>query len=128
MKKGVTVIELVVVIAIFLVMVTALTPFVRMARNRALAIKCADHLRNISLGLHRYAADHDDNFPKGLVELYPNYIDDEKAFDCPANKKIGTPASPDYDYTPGLSESSPPKETFESNNNNVNKVERNNNE
>ena len=108
--SGFTLVELAVVIAIFLVMIIALTPFVRMARERANAIKCADNLRKISLGLHLYAADHNDNFPAKLAELYPNYVDDEKAFDCPATKTPDVPAETDYAYTAGLTEASPPKD------------------
>ena len=108
--SGFTVIELAVVIAIFLVMIISLTPFVRMARERANAIKCADNLRKISLALHLYAADHNDSFPAKLAELYPNYVDDEKTFDCPATKAPDSPAETDYAYTAGLTEASGPKD------------------
>ena len=108
--SGFTLVELTVVIAIFLVMIVALTPFVRMARERANVIKCADNLRRISLGLHLYAADHNDNFPAKLTELYPNYVDDEKVFDCPSTKTPDVPAETDYAYTAGLTEASPAKD------------------
>ena len=109
-KRGFTLVELFVVIAIFLVMIIALTPFVRMARERAHAIKCADNLRKISLALHLYAAGHDDGFPARLADLYPNYVDDEKVFDCPATKTPDMPSETDYAYTSGLTEASPAKD------------------
>lgn len=109
-NKGVTIIELVVVVSVFLLIIGALTPFVNMARARSLRFHCANNLRKISLGLHAYAADHDDSFPTTLGALYPQYVDSEKAFDCPAAKNVGTKEKPDYKYTFGLTESAPPKE------------------
>ena len=109
-NKGVTIIELLVVAFVFLLIIGALTPFVNMARARSMRFYCADNLRKISLGLHAYAADHGDVFPATLGQLYPQYVDSEKVFDCPAQKIIGTKEKPDYKYVFGLTESSPPKE------------------
>jgi competence protein ComGC len=109
-NKGVTIIELVVVVCIFLLMVAILTPFVNMTKMRWYRIGCANNLRELSLGLHSYAADHNDTFPEKLGDLYPNYVTSEKVFDCPAIKNIGTKEAPDYEYTSGLSEIAPPKE------------------
>ncbi len=109
---GVTIIELLVVVCIFLLMVALLTPFVNMAKRRWQRMECANNLREISLALHSYAADHNDAFPARLGELYPNYVSRETAFDCPAIKNIGTVEAPDYEYAAGLTEMSPPKETI----------------
>ena len=103
--------ELLVVFCVFLLIIGALTPFVNMARSRSLRFYCADNLRNISLGLHAYAADHNDSFPTTLGQLYPQYVYNEKVFDCPASNGAGTKEKPDYRYVFGLTESSPPKET-----------------
>lgn len=105
--KGVTLIELLVVIGIFLVMFACLAPVVQMTKDRAERINCANNLMRISLGLHRYAQDHNDAFPTSLGEMSPNYVKDAQAFDCPASKVIGTPEKPDYNYAGGLRESSP---------------------
>ena len=102
--------ELAFVIAIFIIMVAALTPFVKMTREHASNIACADNLRQISLGLHMFAVDNKGAFPQSLRVLYPKYVKDEKAFDCPSSKSIGTPDKPDYEYIAGLTERSP-KET-----------------
>ncbi|MBN1525962.1 MAG: DUF1559 domain-containing protein [Candidatus Omnitrophica bacterium] len=83
-----------------------------MARSRSMRFHCVNNLRSISLGLHAYAADHKDNFPATLGELYPQYVDSEKYFDCPAARGIGTKVKPDYKYIAGLTESSPSKETI----------------
>lgn len=109
-NKGVTIIELVVVVCIFLLMVAILTPFVNMAKRRWQRIGCANNLRELSLGLHAYAADHNDAFPEKLGDLYPNYVSSDRVFDCPAIKNIGTKEAPDYEYYAGLSEEAPLKE------------------
>jgi type II secretory pathway pseudopilin PulG len=111
-NKGVTIKELLVVVSVFLLVIGALTPFVNMSRARSRRMDCANNLRKISLGLHAYAADHNDAFPATLGELYPIYVDSEKVFDCPAVKSIGVKEKPDYKYTFGLTEYSPPKEVI----------------
>lgn len=107
--KAFTIMELAVVVAIFVLMLIALAPFVHMAKMRKDRINCADNLMKISLGLHSYAAEHGGTFPATLGELYPNYISDEKACDCPASRSIGTRSKPDYIYTAGMTELSGPK-------------------
>ena len=109
-RNGVTIVELAVVVGTFLLMVAVLTPFVRMAKNRANRITCENNLMRLSLGLHAYAANHNGSFPASLGELYPKYVDSEKVFDCPATKNIGTKDKPEYVYTTGRTELSPPKE------------------
>lgn len=111
-NKGVTIIELIAVVSIFLLIIGALTPFVNMARSRSRRLSCANNLRKISLGLHAYAADHNDSFPAALGELYPQYVETESVFDCPATKNAGTKEKPEYKYTFGLTELSPLKEVI----------------
>lgn len=110
--KAFTLIELAIVIGIFLVMIGVLAPFVHIAKVRANRLNCSWNLRKISLGLHAYAADHDDVFPSNLAALYPNYIDDEKVFDCPASKAAGTKEEADYEYVAGLTERVDPKDVI----------------
>ncbi|MCX5686273.1 MAG: type II secretion system protein [Candidatus Omnitrophica bacterium] len=112
LKKGVTIIELLVVAGIFLAMIACLAPFVNMVKVRSQRIDCANNLRKLSLGLHSYALGHKGAFPASLGELYPNYADDRNAFDCPASKTMGTKDKPDYSYKAGLTESSDPREAI----------------
>ena len=44
----------------------------------------------------------DTPFPENLGKLYPEYVKDRSAFDCPSSRNIGTPEAPDYKYNPGL--------------------------
>jgi len=108
-KKAFTIKELLFVIGVFIVMIAVLGPFVRMAKVRANRVECANNLRRISLGIHGYEADHNGAFPETLGVLYPDYIQEESAFDCPAGKSVGTKEKPDYVYIKGVTELSPPK-------------------
>ena len=110
--KGFTIVELLVVVAIFLVMVACLGPFVHMVKVRSQKIDCVNNLRKISLGLHSYAISHKGAFPATLSELYPKYTADPSAFDCPASKIAGTKDKPDYNYKAGLTRLSDPKEVI----------------
>lgn len=112
LRNGFTIVELAVVIAIFIVMIMVLMPFVKMIRERAQVIACADELRAISIGLHTFAAKNGGNFPKDLSGLYPEYVKDPEVFHCPASKTAGTPEKPDYEYIAGLTERSPENMTI----------------
>lgn len=101
-KRGVTIVELLFVAVIFFLMITLLMPFVKMAKARGRRIGCENNLREISIGLLRYAADHAEAFPEDLGKLYPEYVRDRSVFDCPSSRSIGTPATPDYVYNTGL--------------------------
>ena len=111
-RRGFTLVELLIVITVFVITFAALTPFVNKMRARADVIKCSANIRLLSLGLHMYAADHNDEFPPDLASLYPGYVKEEKVFDCPASKSIGTAAKSDYENVPGLSEASIPAEVI----------------
>ncbi|MDD5427898.1 MAG: type II secretion system protein [Candidatus Omnitrophica bacterium] len=111
-RRAFTIIELLVVVFVFLAMFAALAPFVRMAKMRANRINCANNLRQISLGLHKYARDHQNKFPKTLGELYPGYITDGEIFNCPSIKFRSAKDTPDYIYTQDLTEASPGREVI----------------
>ena len=106
-RKAFTILEFLIVTCVVFVMIALLAPFVQMTKARATKIYCANNLRQISLGLHKYARDHNNAFPGSLGELYPDYLSDQGAFDCPASKNLGTGVAPDYVYKPGLTEASP---------------------
>ena len=111
-RRGFTIVELLIVITVFVITFAALTPFVNRMRERADVIKCSANVRLLSLALHMYAVDHDDAFPPDLGSLYPGYVREEKVFDCPASKFMGTAAKSDYEYVYALSESSAPTEVI----------------
>jgi len=106
-KAAFTIVEVLVVICVFLAMITFLAPLVKITQARARRINCVNNLRQISLGLHKYALGHNKAFPEKIGDLYPTYISDKKVFDCRGSKRIGTKDDPDYSYTEGLAESAP---------------------
>jgi len=122
-RKGVTLAELVVVIAIIGAVVLALGPFVQKARERAYRAGCANHLRGIAVAIYKYALAHNGAFPEvtNLSELAqtlsnPNtlYTDDLSLLTCPRTghqngpEKDARSATIDYMYANGLRADSPP--------------------
>jgi prepilin-type processing-associated H-X9-DG protein len=61
-----TLVELLVVIGIILLLAALLLPALSQARARAQAITCLNNLRQLTLTLHLYAADHDDALPNNF--------------------------------------------------------------
>lgn len=112
-KKAFTLVELLIVAAVFALIFILLTPFVNRMRERAYEIKCSNNIRLISLALHRYAADHNDKFPEDLRSLYPDYVKEESVFYCPNNSARARAAGQvDYEYVAGLSEAASPTEVI----------------
>ncbi|MFH1553245.1 MAG: prepilin-type N-terminal cleavage/methylation domain-containing protein [Candidatus Omnitrophota bacterium] len=103
-EKGFTLSELLVVFVIVIIVAALMTPFIRYSSKRTEKIVCANNLQNIGLAIYIYAREHNGNFPASLKTLYDEqYLADQQLLDCPASKNIGTPESPDYVYTDGLS-------------------------
>ena len=63
MRRGFTLTELVVVIAILMVLLAMLVPAIKRVRVAALATVCASNQRQLGLGFVAYAEEHDGQFP-----------------------------------------------------------------
>jgi len=105
-KKGFTLVEIAIVAAIFLLVVVVLSPFIHLVKDWAQVVSCTHNLRQISLGLHAYANDHNGLFPASLKELYPEYVKNKNFFSCPGAKHFRGGDEAAYEYTAGLTRSS----------------------
>jgi prepilin-type N-terminal cleavage/methylation domain-containing protein/prepilin-type processing-associated H-X9-DG protein len=76
-KRGFTLVELLVVIAVLAVLVALLLPALQRARNQARAVACMSNLRQIGMALVTYASDNRMAIPHRLSEFngssYPWY-------------------------------------------------------
>lgn len=63
LRKGFTLIELMVVLSVISVLMSLLLPAVQNARDRARSLECSSRLRQIGLGVHQYLDVHKGIFP-----------------------------------------------------------------
>ena len=98
-RKGFTVIESGVVILLIGVISFALSPIVKMVRERAQELRCVRNLQKISTALRVYALENEEAFPRDLSFIFTKgYVEREKVFNCPFNSHKGNAKEPDYVY------------------------------
>ncbi|MCS7188024.1 MAG: type II secretion system protein, partial [Armatimonadota bacterium] len=113
MKKGLTLMELLVVISILTTLAALLFPVYLSVRLRTDLLSCANQLRQIGLAMHMYVKDYGDDTPYSLpsmdfgkyfgfgksrksvisiAALYPNYVSSRDLLVCPSLRKFAPSA------------------------------------
>ncbi|MFP4496675.1 MAG: prepilin-type N-terminal cleavage/methylation domain-containing protein, partial [Vulcanimicrobiota bacterium] len=81
-KKGFTLIELMIVIAIIAILAAILVPNFLRARAQGQYTACASNLRNVATALEMYATDHTGRYPADLGDIKPDYL--RQVPECPS--------------------------------------------
>jgi prepilin-type N-terminal cleavage/methylation domain-containing protein len=71
-RRGFTLLELLIVIAIVAVLIGLLLPAIQAARDAAARVQSSNNLRQILLGMHQYADDHGGQLPQCNGDWPPN--------------------------------------------------------
>lgn len=97
-QKGVTLIELFIVVAVIAALAAVLVPTMTRAKANARSVQCVGKLRDIGIGLNQYFADQGMIFPTMVAAresreddvpvidtVLLDYVGDEFAFQCPSD-------------------------------------------
>ena len=102
LKKGFTLVELLVVITIIVILASLLLPMLKKSRQKANITNCASNLKQFALAYQMFAEDHFEKFPASEAELYgnsgdkhiyPDYLNNTHVFWCPADLSDSAPSS-----------------------------------
>jgi prepilin-type N-terminal cleavage/methylation domain-containing protein/prepilin-type processing-associated H-X9-DG protein len=69
--RGFTLVEVLIVVTVVALLLTLLLPALHHAKTRAKAIACASRLRQSSIAIQSYVADHEQHYPNGLGLTVP---------------------------------------------------------
>ncbi len=84
-RRAFTLVELLTVIAIIGILAAIILPAMRKAKEKAKMAQCTNNLMQFSRAIDLFRAEHDEEFPDWLSNLYPSYIDSKAVYLCPAD-------------------------------------------
>lgn len=101
-RRGFTLVEMLVVIAIIVVLMAILFPVFSTVRRKARATKCMSNMHLLAMAVKQYKADHekypgrpyydvsDGRYHGGFSTLFPDYIDSTDILICPDDRTAKT--------------------------------------
>jgi prepilin-type N-terminal cleavage/methylation domain-containing protein/prepilin-type processing-associated H-X9-DG protein len=115
MKRGFSLIEILISLGIIALLASIAIPSLRIARARADSAKCVSHLRTLGVSLNLYLADHqmimpdieagraDKNEDMPVIDnTIDSYVDDKAAFTCPAGRAVAAKSGTSYYWNSAL--------------------------
>jgi len=88
-SAGFTLLELLIVIVIIGILGSALVVSVQSSYKNARQTNCKSNLRQFGVALTIYRAEHDNETPNWISNLYPEYVDDRAMYICTADINHG---------------------------------------
>lgn len=123
-RRGFSLTELIVVMAIIALLGTLIFPVVGRAVARARQTECRSNLRQFAAGLMIYRAEHRGKNPGWLSNLYPDYVDSRELYICPSDSSRGMDGGKPASDASALSGAFGPNSQFEETDDNSGNTDR----
>ena len=88
-KKGFTLVEMLVVIAIIVILAGMVLPVLMQAKKEGLKAECINNMRQFGTAFELAKTDNNERLPGSLTGLFPDYCDNKKLFLCPIDMSFG---------------------------------------